>query len=59
MTKRWFLVFEKGNDGTLNGGATWGQGKHGSALSLNGADGYVRIDNHGELRRRPSDPLQI
>lgn len=34
----------KGNDGTLNGGATWGQGKHGSALSLNGADGYVRID---------------
>ena len=39
----------KGNDGTLNGGATWAPGKHGSALSLNGSGGYVRIEPSASL----------
>lgn len=33
-----------GNAGTLLGGAGWAPGKHGSALSLNGVDAYVRIE---------------
>jgi hypothetical protein len=39
-----------GNDGTLNGGATWvAAGKMGGALSLNGTDAYVDCGNGESL----------
>ncbi|MBN1359244.1 MAG: LamG domain-containing protein [Sedimentisphaerales bacterium] len=39
-----------GNDGTLNGGATWAAaGKVGGALSLNGTDAYVDCGNGESL----------
>lgn len=33
----------RNHDGTLVGSATWGQGKIGGAVALDGADGFVRI----------------
>ncbi len=39
-----------GNDGTVNGGATWvAAGKIGGALSLNGTDAYVDCGNSASL----------
>ena len=36
--------------GTLNGGAEWVDGKHGSAIGLDGKSGMVTFDDHPELR---------
>ena len=43
---------ESGNGfiGTLNGGAEWVEGKHGSAIELDGKSGMVTFDDHPELR---------
>ncbi len=38
-----------GNDGTLVNGATWAQGKHGSALSFDGVDDYASVANSASL----------
>jgi PKD repeat protein len=38
-----------GNDGTLVGGTTWATGKYGNALSFNGTDAYVSINNSPSL----------
>ena len=37
-----------GNNGTIFG-ATWAQGKHGSALSFDGVDDYVSVPNSSDL----------
>ncbi|MFZ3099668.1 MAG: LamG domain-containing protein, partial [Minisyncoccales bacterium] len=38
------------NNGTLVNGATWAQGKHGSALSFDGTDDYVDAGNEEKLQ---------
>ncbi|MGW5238720.1 PQQ-dependent sugar dehydrogenase [Monashia sp. NPDC004114] len=40
----------RGLTGTLTGGATWGAGKYGSALLLNGQNQYVALGNPPALR---------
>jgi hypothetical protein len=38
-----------GNEGTLHGGAVWVNGRHGEALSFNGVDSYVRVEDSPSL----------
>jgi hypothetical protein len=39
----------KGNPGTLMGGATWGTGKFGKAVQLDGVDDYVQVAHNVNL----------
>ena len=34
------------NDGSLEGGTTFAQGKVGQAFRFDGVDGYIRVPNH-------------
>jgi hypothetical protein len=38
-----------GNDGAVNGGATWVAGKYGNALSFDGTSGYVNVPDSSSL----------
>ena len=38
-----------GNDGSIQGGAKWVNGKFGKALSLDGSDAYVEIEHDDSL----------
>ena len=39
----------KGHNGTLNGGATWANGKYGRAVNLDGVDDFVEIPHSPDL----------
>src|SRR4030095_12638936 len=44
-------VSGKGNDGTLQGGASWAtSGKYGKAISFNGTNAYVSIPSSSSLQ---------
>ena len=48
-----------GNNGILQGGATFAAGEVGQAFNLNGTDGFVEVHNAANVSFQPNDPITV